>query len=107
MQHILVTERDAGLGLLGKWEVAQDMVAWEGSMPCSPALQICLPERKVNLGTVLCLTQSLPLYISFTDICGFTKGCLPESLLGLQFLTSLFWGIIFLSAMIIFKSDGS
>lgn len=29
MQHILVTERDAGLGLLGKWEVAQDMVAWE------------------------------------------------------------------------------
>lgn len=33
MQYILITERDAGLGLLGKWEVAQDMMAWEGSTP--------------------------------------------------------------------------
>lgn len=33
MQHSLITERDVGLGLLGKWEVAQDMVAWEGSTP--------------------------------------------------------------------------
>lgn len=45
---------------------------------------------------------------------GLQKESLPESLLDLQFLTkpapnilSIFGGIVFLSAMIIFKSDGS
>lgn len=89
---------------------------WHGKEACPDRLPCKYVSQKERLiwglssswhRVYLC---TFPLQISV----GLQKESLPESLLDLQFLTkpapnipSIFGGIIFLSAMIIFKSDGS
>jgi hypothetical protein len=52
-----------------------------------PILQISLPERKINLGTVLYLTRKVyPFTLPFQICVCLQKESLPELLLHLQFL---------------------